>query len=228
MRLDGLNRVKAKIQHHLPGGGVIRIDRVRIGGERRTHLDALVGRLGRHEVEARLQHRVQALARGRVGAGRGQIEQLLGELVDARDLAADEAEEFIAEGGVLVVRGQQLNEGLNGDQRVADLVGHAGAEEADRSELLGVLDLGGEVGALEGALHKGGEFEQLRDLRVGIGPPRGPDADADDGGEGRSLGEDEDAEPVLFEEPGQFLPFRRRFFAGQPLRRSPAEERKCG
>ena len=30
-------------------------------------------------------------------------------------------------------------------------------------------------------------------------------------------------QPVLFEEPGQFLPFRRRFFAGQPLGRGPTE-----
>ncbi len=81
--------------------------------------------------------------------GFGEVEQLLGEVVDALHLGGDQHAEAAAELRVLEARWQQVGEGLDRDEGVADFVGEAGADQANGGELFGLAGLHGEARAGE-------------------------------------------------------------------------------
>ncbi len=140
--------------------------RLKVGDE----LNPLVRGFGRNQLQRAVQDHIQLHNLGRVDAGGCEIEQLLRQPVDARHLVANQVEEFIPENRILVVLRQQLDEGLDRHQGIADFVSQTRPEQADRSQLLGALGFDGEVCALKGIFHNGSELLQLCDLGIGERP----------------------------------------------------------
>lgn len=76
-----------------------------------------------------------------------KVVDLVNDSVEAIHLGRDELAEFGSEVGVVVALGEELREGLDGDERVADFVGHAGGQLVPKCGALELFLL-----FLEGAL----------------------------------------------------------------------------
>src|SRR3989338_4352996 len=91
-------------------------------------LQALVGEQRKGVVQQLGEPDGLQLQRG----GPGEVGELLDDGVDAVDFLLDDAEELLPEGRIHVLLRQVLGEGLDGGERVLDLVRHAGGELAGR------------------------------------------------------------------------------------------------
>src|SRR5438046_814858 len=133
----GLERVQEEVHQHLLHLRLVdhHVREVRLGVEGDRHIAP--ARLGLEQArdlrDQLVQVRRHALRRG----GTREGEEIVDEGADALDLAQGELAELGAELLVRQALGQELDEGAHRDQRVADLVCHAGGEHAEGGEPVG-------------------------------------------------------------------------------------------
>ena len=132
---------------------------------------AVLARLGVEEADDRADEVVQVGCVEVCGCGAREREQVVDQTADALDLGEREVAEPGAELLVAHALGQQLDEGADRDEGVADLVRDAGGEHAERREAVGTreqLARAGEIGGHPSVLREpGGAFgEALREREV--------------------------------------------------------------
>lgn len=222
--LHGLEGIDEEIEQHLANRAGVGPHGVVAGMQRGGHGDAGLVGAGQHELDGFAHEAVERDAFHLVAARVGEVEELLGQAVDAVDLGRDEEVEAAAKLDVVEARRQEVGEGLDRDERVADLVRQAGAEEADGGELLGLARLQRQPRTRQDVVHELGNFLELLDLGVGERAVVGFDAERDEqrrhGAAARRR--DDHAKIELSEELAQVDEARFGALALEAFRRAPA------